>query len=96
MAENMRTSTKLARWPFAKRSLQAPEKLPPGRFKLATGPIATQSAPTAKITEMVVVAALAARAEGVPHMEAITVTNACPTCRFETDRQRGAAHFLIT
>jgi len=52
----------------------APVTLPPGRFTLATSPCSTGSLPIAKTIGIFVVAAFAARAEGVPLMAAITAT----------------------
>ena len=54
--------------------LVTPVRLPPGRFRLATSPILTGSAATAKTIGMVAVAALAAIAEGVPPPATITAT----------------------
>ena len=51
-----------------------PVRLPPGRARLATRPSLTGSSPTAKTMGIVVVAALAANAAGVPPIVAITAT----------------------
>src|SRR5262245_60705726 len=51
-----------------------PVRLPPGRARLATRPSLTGSSATAKTMGIVVVAALAAKAETGPSAEAITVT----------------------
>jgi hypothetical protein len=50
--------------------------LPPGRARLVTRPSLTRSSETTKTTGMVVVAALAARAEGMPPVAAIMATSA--------------------
>jgi hypothetical protein len=52
----------------------APVTLPPGRLRLPTRPNATGSLPIANTIGIVVVAAFAASAEGVPLIAAITVT----------------------
>ena len=49
-------------------------RLPPGRARLATRPSWTGSSATAKTMGIVVVAALAAKAEGVPPVTAMTAT----------------------
>ena len=51
-----------------------PVALPPGRARLATRPSWTGSSATAKTMGIVVVAALAAKAEGVPPVTAMTAT----------------------
>src|SRR5262245_43432422 len=51
-----------------------PVRLPPGRARLATRPSLTGSSATAKTMGIVVVAALAAKAETGPSAEVITVT----------------------
>src|SRR5262245_17477061 len=55
-------------------SMVTPVTLPPGRLRLATRPIFTGSLPAVKTIGMVVVAALAASAEAVPPVAAITAT----------------------
>ena len=51
-----------------------PVTLPPGRLRLATRPTSTGSPPIAKTIGIVVVAALAASAAGVPPVATITAT----------------------
>jgi hypothetical protein len=51
-----------------------PVKLPPSRARLATRPRLTGSSPTVKTMGIVVVAALAASADNVPPLVAITAT----------------------
>ena len=48
--------------------------LPPGRLRLLTSPVATGSPPIANTIGIVVVAAFAASAAGVPLIAAITAT----------------------
>ena len=52
--------------PSSTIKLATPVRFPPGRFKLATSPIATGSVATENTIGVVVVAAFAARAERVP------------------------------
>ena len=55
-------------------SVVTPVRLPPGRFRLATSPSATGSAPVRKTTGMVLVAALAASTPSTWPATAITAT----------------------
>jgi hypothetical protein len=57
--------------PTSAFKLVTPVKLPPGRLRLATSPTSTGSTATPKTMGIVVVAAFAARAEGVPPAAAI-------------------------
>jgi hypothetical protein len=62
---------------FADKSIARkvmPVRLPPGRARLATRPRLTGSSPTVKTMGIVVVAALAASADNVPPLVAITAT----------------------